>query len=33
VAGALSVDGKEAGYLFGKAFSAGNLSGITLWGR
>lgn len=33
VAGALSLDGKEAGYLFGKAFSAGNLSGITLWGR
>jgi len=33
VAGALSVDGKEAGYLFGKAFSTGNLSGITLWGR
>ena len=33
VAGALTLDGKEAGYLFGKAFSAGNLSGITLWGR
>jgi hypothetical protein len=33
VAGALTVDGKEAGYLFGKAFSTGNLSGITLWGR
>jgi hypothetical protein len=33
VAGALSIDGKEAGYLFGKAFSTGNLSGITLWGR
>jgi hypothetical protein len=33
VAGALSPDAKEAGYLFGKAFTAGNLSGITLWGR
>ncbi|HEX9719123.1 MAG TPA: FecR domain-containing protein, partial [Ramlibacter sp.] len=33
VAGALSLDGKEAGYFFEKAFSAGNLSGITLWGR
>jgi hypothetical protein len=33
VAGALSLDGKEAGYFFEKSFSAGNLSGITLWGR
>jgi len=33
IAGSLSSDGKEAGYLFGKAFSAGNLTGITLWGR
>lgn len=33
VAGALSLDGKEAGYFFEKAFPAGNLSGITLWGR
>jgi hypothetical protein len=33
IAGALSPDAKEAGYLFGKAFTAGNLSGITLWGR
>lgn len=33
IAGALSLDGKEAGYFFEKAFPAGNLSGITLWGR
>ena len=33
IAGALSLDAKEAGYFFEKAFSAGNLSGITLWGR
>jgi hypothetical protein len=33
VAGALSLDAKEAGYFFEKAFSAGTLSGITLWGR
>ncbi|MBI2769651.1 MAG: FecR domain-containing protein [Burkholderiales bacterium] len=33
VAGALSLDGKEAGYFFEKNLPAGNLSGITLWGR
>jgi len=33
VAGALSLDGKEAGYFFQKVLPSGNLSGITLWGR
>lgn len=33
VAGALSRDGKEAGYLFSKDVSAGTFRGITLWGR
>jgi hypothetical protein len=33
IAGAITLDAKEAGYLFGKAFSSGNLTGITLWGR
>ena len=33
VAGALSLDGKEAGYFFDKALPAGNVSGITVWGR
>lgn len=33
VAGALSLDAKEAGYLFQKGVPAGTLSGITLWGR
>ena len=31
--GALSLDGKEAGYFFEKPVPAGQLSGITLWGR
>lgn len=31
--GALSLDGKEAGYFFLKAIPAGQLSGITQWGR
>lgn len=31
--GALSLDGKEAGYAFEKTVNAGNLRGITLWGR
>jgi hypothetical protein len=31
--GALSLNGKEAGYFFQKTLSAGQLSGITLWGR
>ena len=31
--GALSLDGKEAGYFFLKAVPAGQLSGITQWGR
>lgn len=33
VAGALSKDGKEAGYFFEKVLPAGGLTGITLWGR
>ena len=33
VAGALSLDGKEAAYFFDKALPAGNVSGITVWGR
>jgi hypothetical protein len=33
VAGALSRDGKEAGYLFSKDVSAGTFRGFTLWGR
>ena len=33
VAGGLSLDGKEAGYFFEKAIAAGQLSGITQWGR
>jgi len=31
--GALSLDGKEAGYFFEKTYTAGQLRGITLWGR
>ena len=31
--GALSLDGKEAGYFFLKSLPAGHLSGITQWGR
>lgn len=33
ISGALSLDGKEAGYAFDKAVSAGVLRGATLWGR
>jgi hypothetical protein len=33
VAGAVSKDGKEAGYLFSKDVSAGTFRGVTLWGR
>lgn len=33
VGGALSLDGKEAGYFFEKAVAAGNVTGLTLWGR
>jgi hypothetical protein len=33
LAGALSMDGREAGYQFGKTLPAGEVSGITLWGR
>lgn len=33
VTGGLSLDGREAGYLFNKAIDAGLLRGITLWGR
>ena len=32
-AGALSLNGKEAGYFFEKTLGAGQLNGITLWGR
>lgn len=31
--GALTLDGKEAGYLFDKVNTAGILRGVTLWGR
>ena len=33
VAGALTRDGTEAGYLFSKDVSAGTLKGVTLWTR
>jgi hypothetical protein len=33
VAGALSLDGAKAGYLFSKDVSAGTLKGVTLWTR
>ena len=33
ISGALSLDGKEAGYAFDKAVAAGTLRGVTLWGR
>ena len=33
VAGALSQDGKEAGYMFNQAIGLGSLSGLTLWGQ
>ncbi len=33
VAGALSLDAKEAGYFFDRTVSAGQISGFTLWGR
>ena len=32
-AGALSLDGKEAAYFFIKSIAAGQLNGVTLWGR
>lgn len=32
-AGALSLDGREAGYFFEKALATGQLRGITQWGR
>jgi hypothetical protein len=31
--GALSTDGREAGYFFSGNLSAGQVRGITLWGR
>ena len=31
VAGALSRDGKEAGYLFTKEMASGTFKGVTLW--
>lgn len=33
ITGALSLDGREAGYAFDKAVPAGTLRGATLWGR
>lgn len=33
LAGAFSLDGREAGYQFAKTLPGGQLSGITLWGR
>jgi len=33
VAGALTRDGKQAGYLFSKDVVNGTFRGITLWGR
>lgn len=33
IVGGLSLDGKEAGYLFNKTVPVGNLTGMTLWGR
>ncbi|MDR0781137.1 MAG: FecR domain-containing protein [Pseudomonadales bacterium] len=33
VSGAVSLDGKEAGYLFEKTLENGLLQGLTLWGR
>ena len=33
VAGALSQNGKEAGYMLNQAIGLGNLSGLTLWGQ
>jgi hypothetical protein len=33
VSGALSQNGKEAGYMFNQAIGLGNLSGLTLWGQ
>lgn len=33
VAGALSLDGREAAYLFDRAVAGGTLTGITRWGR
>jgi hypothetical protein len=33
VAGAVSLDGKEAGYFFEKVLGSGSIEGLTLWGR
>lgn len=33
IAGALSLDGREAGYQFDKAVPGGSVGGLTLWGR
>ena len=33
LAGALSLTGRQAGYLFSQPVGNGNLSGATLWGR
>lgn len=33
IAGALSTDASQAGYLFEKRLSGGTISGLTLWGR
>ncbi len=33
LAGALSMDGRQAGYQFNKSVERGSVSGLTLWGR
>lgn len=33
IAGAFSMDGREAGYLFDKTVPGGSVGGLTLWGR
>lgn len=33
IAGAFSLDGKQAGYQFEKNVGNGKVSGITLWGK
>jgi hypothetical protein len=32
IAGAVSIDGSEAGYLFNRQLEVGNIQGLTLWG-
>ena len=33
LAGAFSMDGRQAGYQFSKGVTRGTVSGLTLWGR